>query len=114
VIEENRLRETYKVQVIDFLGESNTLTFRSHQYRNLMEMIVDQLSEDIGDCMGRAWCGTCHVELVQGNLVDDKDSKEDHKLKELYNHSQASRLSCQIMVNKELDGLTFKLLSEYV
>lgn len=104
----------YQVSLIDSFGELKKLSFRSHQYRNFMEMIVDQLSEDIGDCMGRAWCGTCHVELVQGNLVDDKDSKEDHKLQELYNHSQTSRLSCQIMVNEKLDGLTFKLLSEYV
>ena len=77
-----------------------------------MQMIVDQLSEDIGDCKGRAWCGTCHVELVEGVLVNRKDSQEEHKLEELYNQTQTSRLACQIMVTDELDGLTFKLLSE--
>ncbi len=65
-----------------------------------MQMIVDQLSEDIGDCMGRAWCGTCHVELVQGDLVNDKDSKEDHKLKELYNHSQTADFPVKLWSTK--------------
>jgi 2Fe-2S ferredoxin len=102
----------YQVCLIDSFGELKTLSFRTHQYENFMQMIVDQLSEDIGDCMGRAWCGTCHVELVKGNLVTGHDSTERHKLKELYNHTESSRLACQIMVTHELNELTFKLLSE--
>ncbi|MBL4709283.1 MAG: 2Fe-2S iron-sulfur cluster binding domain-containing protein [Flavobacteriales bacterium] len=102
----------YSLKLINSYGEQKTLSFRSNQYRNFMQMIVDQLSEDIGDCKGSAWCGTCHVELIEGTIERSLDTNEIATLDKLSNKNNASRLACQLMVNKELDGLSFKLLSE--
>ncbi|NIJ44693.1 2Fe-2S ferredoxin [Wenyingzhuangia heitensis] len=92
---------------IDSVGTKHKLPFKVYSYRNVMELIAAEGLEDFGDCMGRAWCGTCAVKVVSGNLVDDKTKEE--KLCLVSNFLEATkRLTCQISLTKELEGVVLQ------
>ena len=59
------------------------------------------------DCGGSCACATCHV-YVKEDWLDKLPSKEDGEedmLDMAYEPKQNSRLSCQLIVSDELDGL---------
>ena len=62
-----------------------------------------------GECGGNCACGTCHVQVSDDwiELVGlvEPDSIEDATLDFSSNRGVNSRLSCQIPVRPELDGL---------
>ncbi len=61
----------------------------------------------LAECGGSCICATCHV-YVAPEWVDEIDSAEDNEiemLEEADNVKDNSRLSCQIFVNDDLDGL---------
>ena len=102
----------YSVTIILLNGQQRVVEFRRHAYNNLMELIVNELYEDIGDCKGHAWCGTCHVELVSGELHEAKNRDETMTLEKLTNTLPTSRLSCQIMTDETIDGMVFRVLGD--
>lgn len=66
-----------------------------------------------GACEGSLACSTCHV-IVDDNwypkLKRPKEEEED-MLDLAFGLTQTSRLGCQIIITKEMDGLTVKLPS---
>ncbi|UPK36206.1 (2Fe-2S)-binding protein [Bradyrhizobium sp. 186] len=66
----------------------------------------------LAECGGNAMCATCHVYVDEGWLArlpaiaDDEDALLDGTATE---RLPASRLSCQIMITSELDGLVLRL-----
>ena len=61
----------------------------------------------IAECGGSAMCGTCHVYVEQSFLPRSKsaDRVEEEILEGLSERRSNSRLSCQIRLDDELDGL---------
>ena len=57
----------YTVYVIDTIGDTHVLEFKKFEYRNLMELLVNRLHDEIGDCKGRGLCGTCHIRVHLSN-----------------------------------------------
>ena len=60
------------------------------------------------DCGGACACSTCHV-YVHPDWVDrlpEREAMEEDMLDFAYEVKPTSRLSCQIRVSDELDGLT--------
>ncbi|TWU15252.1 2Fe-2S iron-sulfur cluster-binding protein [Allorhodopirellula heiligendammensis] len=102
----------YHVTIILLDGQSHQVEFRRHAYNNLMELIVNELYENIGDCKGHAWCGTCHVEITSGRLTEDKHRDEVMTLGKLTNTAATSRLACQIMTDELIDGMVFRVLGD--
>lgn len=66
----------------------------------------------VGDCGGGLTCATCHV-LVQENFLPNTPAvtaNEDQMLDFTAMGRQAnSRLSCQIVMTEELDGLVVRI-----
>jgi 2Fe-2S ferredoxin len=66
----------------------------------------------IGECGGNASCGTCHV-FVRDEflplLEDPSEAEEDLLEMGVSDRREGSRLSCQIKVSPELDGLTMEV-----
>ena len=65
----------------------------------------------IGDCGGVLSCATCHV-IVDPTWADklgEKSELEEEMLEEVFGPQENSRLSCQIEVSEELDGLILRL-----
>ena len=66
------------------------------------------------DCGGGMACATCHV-YVNDDWFDKLPAKEDGEedmLDMAYEPKKNSRLSCQIIVSDELDGLTVNIPSK--
>ncbi|MBV6632290.1 MAG: ferredoxin family 2Fe-2S iron-sulfur cluster binding protein [Alphaproteobacteria bacterium] len=64
-----------------------------------------------GACGGSLACATCHVIVENewfGKLKEIEEEEED-MLDLAFGLTQTSRLGCQIIVTKELDGLTLRL-----
>lgn len=106
------LDRSYRVTIILLDGQTHIVEFRRHAYNNLMELIVNELYENIGDCKGHAWCGTCHVEIVEGELAEGKNRDETMTLEKLTNTVPSSRLACQIMTDERIDGMVFRVLGD--
>lgn len=102
----------YSVTIILLNGEKRVVEFRRHAYNNLMELIVNELYENIGDCKGHAWCGTCHVEVVSGQIDEEMNRDESMTLGKLSNTVASSRLACQIMTDELIDSMVFRVLGD--
>ena len=63
------------------------------------------------DCGGGMACATCHVYVKDDwfNKLPKKAEGEDDMLDQAYEPSSNSRLSCQITVSDELNGLVVHL-----
>ena len=78
-----------------------------------------KLPEIPADCRGKCQCGTCHVH-VDPEWVDkidpmELDTMELFLLKRSKNYNpQLSRLSCQIQIRDEFDGLTLRLVDDNI
>ena len=78
----------------------------------LMEAAVDNdVQGIIAECGGACSCATCHVYVEDGwfeKLPDPSDDEEDLIYSTL-DQKPTSRLSCQILLSDELDGLKLTL-----
>ena len=66
------------------------------------------------DCGGGMACATCHVYIQEewwGKLLKKEDGEED-MLDMAYEPNKFSRLSCQVVVSDELDGLVVSIPSK--
>ena len=59
------------------------------------------------DCGGSMACATCHVYIKEDwfDKINKKNEGEDDMLDQAYEPKKNSRLSCQIIVSDDLDGL---------
>ena len=77
----------------------------------VMEIIRDQGLPIKAECGGACACATCHV-YVAADWVDRLVAPTDEELERLddaFDVTDASRLSCQILMREEFDGLTVTL-----
>ena len=66
------------------------------------------------DCGGSMACATCHVYVDEKwfNKLEKKEEGEEDMLDMAYQPNKFSRLSCQLIVSNELDGLIVKMPSK--
>ena len=66
------------------------------------------------DCGGGMACATCHVYVKEEwwDKVPSKEDGEEDMLDMAYEPNKFSRLSCQIIVSDELDGLVVSIPSK--
>jgi len=93
-------------------GEKHELQTYEGEYRNLMVLLYDKIYiEDFGDCKGMGRCGTCAVK-VEGlpAAVNTFDRNEERTLSKMGIHGGDVRLSCQILVNENLENITVEII----
>ena len=63
------------------------------------------------DCGGSMACATCHVHVKEDwyNKLPKKENGEEDMIDMAYEPNKFSRLSCQITVSNEIDGLVVQL-----
>ncbi len=66
------------------------------------------------DCGGSMACATCHVYIDEKwfDKLKKKDEGEEDMLDMAYQPNKFSRLSCQLIVSNELDGLILRMPSK--
>ena len=80
--------------------------------QNLMEGAVDHMIDGIlGECGGVMSCATCHcyVDKAWVNKIPPASEMEEDMLDMAIDPEGNSRLSCQIEMTEELDGLVVHL-----
>ena len=101
--------------VIDREGEIHKLTAPIDMAMNLMEVIrLYNLAEEgtIGICGGMAMCASCQCYIKSNNHIPEMEGDEEAMLSEAFNVKENSRLSCQIKITEELEGLICELAPE--
>ncbi len=99
-----------KITYIEFDGTEHVIDVKNGL--SVMEGAVKNNIPGIdADCGGACACATCHV-YVKDEWLDktgDKSAMEESMLDFAENVEDNSRLSCQIKVSDELDGLAVKM-----
>ena len=96
-----------KITYIEHNGASHTIDVEKGL--TVMEGAVQNDIPGIdADCGGGMACATCHVYVKEDwyDKLPKKEMGEDDMLDQAYEPKSNSRLSCQIMVSDDLDGLS--------
>lgn len=99
-----------KVTYVSFDGEETVVEVENGD--NLMQAAIDNnVSGILGDCGGGCACATCHVMVDEAwqAKAGEPDELEADMLDGLIDPKPSSRLSCQIIMNDELDGIVVHL-----
>lgn len=79
---------------------------------NLMQIgLNNDISQILADCGGAMSCATCHVHIAPEwiDAVGRASEEEQAMLEMAIDPDECSRLSCQVVVSPELDGLVVNL-----
>ena len=104
-----------KITYIEHNGKSHTINVE-----NGLTVMEGAVQNDIpgidADCGGSMACATCHVYINDKwfDKVASKQEGEDDMLDQAFEPKKNSRLSCQIIVSDELDGLVVNLPEKQV
>jgi len=99
-----------KITYIEHNGKSHTVEVKNGL--SVMEGAVQNNIPGIdADCGGSMACATCHVYVKEEwfDKVNIKSEGEDDMLDQAYEPNKQSRLSCQISVTDDIDGLIVNL-----
>ena len=95
-----------KITYITYNDEKHTV-----EVQNGLTVMEGAVQNDIpgidADCGGGMACATCHVYVKEDwfDKINKKNEGEDDMLDQAYEPKKNSRLSCQIIVSDDLDGL---------
>ena len=95
-----------KITYIENNGTSHTVDVA--EGLTVMEGAVQNNIPGIdADCGGSMACATCHVYVKEDwfDKINKKNEGEDDMLDQAYEPKKNSRLSCQIQVTDDIDGL---------
>ena len=99
-----------KITYIEHSGKSHTI-----EVQNGLSVMEGAVQNDIpgidADCGGSMACATCHVYVKEEwfNKLPKKEDGEEDMLDMAYEPRKISRLSCQLIVSDELEGLVINL-----
>ena len=102
-----------KITYKDFQGNSKTISVENGL--SVMEgAIQNEIPGIDADCGGAMACATCHVYVKDEwlNKIPKAEDAEIDMIDMAYEPKKNSRLSCQIIVSDELDGLTVNIPSK--
>jgi|TARA_R110002096_G_scaffold436096_2_gene667508 ferredoxin, 2Fe-2S len=92
--------------------ESREFVVEAEAGQTLMQIAVSNNVEGIdADCEGQCACATCHIIIPKEYRAHTGAADEDESalLDFLDNRRAGSRLSCQILMTKDLDGMIVKI-----
>ena len=95
-----------KITYIEHSGKNHTIEVRNGL--TVMEGAVQNNIPGIdADCGGSMACATCHVYVKEewSNKLKKMENGEQDMIDMAYEPKKNSRLSCQLIVSDELDGL---------
>lgn len=101
--------------IIDRDGTKHHVDAPSDMALNLMEVVkVFGLAPEgtIGVCGGMAMCASCQCYVMSEHQLEARSDDEEAMLSEAFYVRDNSRLSCQIPITSELDGLEIELAPE--
>lgn len=105
-----------KITIIDREGQAHYVDAPTDMNMNLMEVIRSyELAPEgtIGICGGMAMCASCQCYMLNlEHMLPEKSYDEEDMLDQAFFVEENSRLSCQIPITEDLDGLEVKMAPE--
>ena len=104
-----------KVKYIEHNGKEHEIDIQ-----NGLTVMEGAVQNDIpgidADCGGGMACATCHVYVKDDwfSKLPEKENGEDDMLDQAYQPNSSSRLSCQIIISEDLNGLVVHLPEKQV
>ena len=103
-----------KINIQNNNGSITTLEAPTDMGLSLMEFLKGNEYDILATCGGMALCATCHVSVMNGfNALNSISDDEYAMLDTLPNITDTSRLSCQLKLNQNMDGITVKILGDH-
>jgi ferredoxin len=104
------MENTVQIEVEDLEGEKHIILAPTDMSINLMEAIrLNELSIK-ATCGGMAMCATCNCIVLSDHELPEMQEAEEEMLDEaMVLDIEGSRLSCQIPITEELEGLKIRL-----
>jgi len=101
-----------KIKVIFIVGDKE-IKVEASVGLSVLEVAHDNDIDLEGACEGSLACATCHVVLEEKiyNILEAPEEAEEDMLDLAFGLTHTSRLGCQIILTKELDGMRIKLPS---
>ena len=99
-----------KITYIEHIGKSHTIDIPKGS--SVMEGAIQNNIPGIdADCGGGMACATCHVYVKEEwfDKLPKKEDGEEDMIDMAYEPNKFSRLSCQLIVSDELEGLVVNL-----
>ena len=99
-----------KIRYIEHNGKEHEI-----EVANGLSVMEGAIQNDVpgidADCGGGMACATCHVYVKEDwfNRLPKKENGEEDMIDMTYEPNKFSRLSCQITVSDEIDGLVVQL-----
>lgn len=101
-----------KITVIDREGITHQLDAPTDMAMNLMEVCKAYELPVEGTCGGMAMCASCQCYVLSDHPLEEKSEDEEAMLSEAFHVKENSRLGCQILMDKKLEGLKVELAPE--
>ena len=103
-----------KINVQNSDGSITTLDAPTDMGLSLMEFLKGNEYDILATCGGMALCATCHVCVIEGfDKLTEISMDEYAMLDTLPNITDTSRLSCQLRLNEDLDGIVVKIMGDH-
>jgi len=97
------------VTVEDREGKAHELEAPTDMALNMMELCKASDLPVEGTCGGMALCASCHVYVLTDHNLPDLSEEEEDMLDQAFYVEDNSRLSCQLPLTADLDGLHVRL-----
>lgn len=108
--------DTIQITITDRNGVVHKVEAPTDMNMNVMELIRSyELAEEgtIGICGGMAMCASCQCYVMEGaDSLPEMGDEEEAMLSEAFFVKDTSRLSCQVFITPEMDGLKIALAPE--
>ena len=101
-----------KLIITDRSGKKSEIEYDSNF--TLMEALRDNGYDIEASCGGCCACATCHVYIHEKwiNKLKNMDDEEESMLDQAFDVKNNSRLSCQINLSEDLDGIEIEIAPE--
>ncbi len=97
------------IKVTDREGSEQIIQAPTDMSFNLMEALKANELPVEGTCGGMALCASCHCYINSDHHLADASEDEEDMLDQAFFVEDNSRLSCQIKISDELEGLSITL-----
>ncbi|MFP4089233.1 MAG: 2Fe-2S iron-sulfur cluster-binding protein [Cyclobacteriaceae bacterium] len=100
-----------KVYVEEADGSFRTVEAPTDMNLSLMELLKASDYPIAATCGGMALCATCHVEVLEGDDFMEATDPELDIFDTLPVVPKGSRLSCQMRITEQMEGIKIRLLA---
>lgn len=100
------------IKVKDREGKVHEFKAPTDMGLNIMEICKAVELPVEGTCGGMALCASCQCYVQSDHVLPEKNDAEEDMLAEAFHVKSNSRLGCQLVLTKEIDGIELELAPE--